>query len=125
MIRLLEFLNHALFWYYLASNISYLVMLIVALQTSAAHQRRLQSYRLDWFKDLPLAPPITIIAPALNEENSIRVAVRNLLDLDYPHLEVIIVVEGNFLPSASTARNPARIRMHNRACRRHFACLHS
>jgi len=37
-----------------------------------------------------MAPPITIIAPAHNEENSIRVAVRNLLELDYPELEVIV-----------------------------------
>ena len=95
MIRLLEFSNHALFWYYLASNISYLVMLIVALKTSAVHQRRLKSHRLEWYKDSPLAPPITIIAPAHNEEGSIRVAVRNLLELEYPQLEVIVVNDGS------------------------------
>src|SRR5258708_37958064 len=95
MIRLLGFLNHTLFWYYLASNLSYLTMLIVALKTSAAHQRRLKSHRLSWFMESPLAPPITIIAPAHNEEKSIRVAVRNLLDLDYPKLEVIVVNDGS------------------------------
>lgn len=95
MIRLLEFSNHALFWYYLASNISYLVILIVALKTSAVHQRRLKSHRLEWYKDSPLAPPITIIAPAHNEEGSIRVAVRNLLELEYPQLEVIVVNDGS------------------------------
>jgi cellulose synthase/poly-beta-1,6-N-acetylglucosamine synthase-like glycosyltransferase len=95
MIRFLEFSNHALFWYYLASNLAYLVMLIVAIKTSAAHQRRLESHRLPWLKESPLAPPITIIAPAHNEETSIRVAVRNLLQLDYPHLEIIIVNDGS------------------------------
>jgi len=51
------------FWYYLASNLAYLMMLIVALKTSAAHQRRLESYR---FVDRRnnMTPPITIIAPA-------------------------------------------------------------
>src|SRR6266446_5321954 len=58
-------------------------------------QRRLKSHRLSWFKESPLAPPITIIAPAHNEEKSIRVAVRNLLDLDYPQLEVIVVNDGS------------------------------
>ena len=86
MIRLLELSNHTLFWYYLASNISYLVMLIVALKTSAAHQRSLESHRLGWFKESPLAPPIKIIAPPHNEEKSIRVEVRNLLEIDYPQL---------------------------------------
>src|ERR1700737_1793845 len=95
MIRLLEISNHALFWYYLTSNLAYLTMLIVALKTSAAHQRSLKSYRLAWFKESPLAPPITIIAPAHNEERSIRVAVRNLLVLDYPQLEVIVVNDGS------------------------------
>lgn len=95
MIRSLDILNHALFWYYLASNLAYLTMLIVALKTSAAHQRRLQSHLLTWIKETPLTPPITVIAPAHNEESSIRVAVRNLLELDYPQLEVIVVNDGS------------------------------
>jgi cellulose synthase/poly-beta-1,6-N-acetylglucosamine synthase-like glycosyltransferase len=95
MIRLLDVLNHTLFWYYLASNLAYLVMLLVALKTSAAHQRRLESHRLNWIADTPMAPPITLIAPAHNEESSIRVAVRNLLELDYPELEIIVVNDGS------------------------------
>ena len=95
MIGFLNVSNHALFWYYLASNLAYLMMLIVALKTSAAHQRRLESHRLGWIKQTPLAPPITIIAPAHNEESSIRVAVRNLLELEYPQLEVIVVNDGS------------------------------
>ena len=42
-----------------------------------------------------MAPGITVIAPAHNEEASIRVAVRNLLELDYPQLEVIVVNDGS------------------------------
>jgi cellulose synthase/poly-beta-1,6-N-acetylglucosamine synthase-like glycosyltransferase len=95
MIRFLDISNHTLFWYYLASNLAYLIMLIVALKTSAAHQRRLESHRLSWIKESPMAPPITIIAPARNEESSIRIAVRNLLGLDYPQLEVIVVNDGS------------------------------
>ncbi len=94
MIRFLEISNHTLFWYYTAGNMAYLVMLIVALKTTAAHNRKLQSHRLNWVKETPMAPPITVIAPAHNEESSIRVAVRNLLDLDYPELEIIIVNDG-------------------------------
>ncbi len=95
MIRFLDFSNHVVFWYYLASNIAYLVMLLVAFRTSAAHQRLLESHGLHWVGDTPLAPPVTIIAPAHNEEGSIRIAVRNLLQLDYPELEVIVVNDGS------------------------------
>ncbi|MGH9714956.1 MAG: glycosyltransferase family 2 protein [Candidatus Acidiferrales bacterium] len=111
MIRFLDFSNHLLFWYYLASNVGYLVMLIVALKTSAAHQRRLESHRLSWIKDTPLAPPITIIAPAHNEESSIRVAVRNLLELDYPQLEVIVVNDGSEDRTLEEMREEFRLRL--------------
>jgi cellulose synthase/poly-beta-1,6-N-acetylglucosamine synthase-like glycosyltransferase len=110
MIRFLEISNHALFWYYLASNIGYLVMLFVALKTSAAHQRYLESHRLRWIKDTPLAPPITIIAPAHNEEASIRIAVRNLLELDYPELEVIVVNDGSEDRTLDEMREEFRLR---------------
>ncbi len=110
MIRLLEISNHTLFWYYLASNLAYLTMLIVALKTSAAHQRSLKSYRLAWFKESPLAPPITIIVPAHNEEKSIRAAVRNLLELDYPQLEVIVVNDGSEDRTLEEIREEFRLR---------------
>ena len=110
MIRLLDFSNHALFWYYLASNLAYLTMLIIALKTSAMHQHRLESIRLNWIKETPMAPPITVIAPAHNEEASIRVAVRNLLELDYPELEVIVVNDGSEDRTFEELREEFRLR---------------
>lgn len=111
MIRFLVFSNHTLFWYYLASNLAYLVMLLVALKTSFAHQRRLESHRLHWLKETPLSPPITIIAPAHNEENSIRIAVRNLLQLDYPQLEVIVVNDGSADRTLEEMREEFQLRL--------------
>jgi len=110
MIRFLEISNHTLFWYYLASNIAYLVMLVVAFKTSAAHQHRLESHRLAWIKESPLAPPITIIVPAHNEEASIRVEVRNLLELDYPELEIVVVNDGSDDGTLDEMREEFRLR---------------
>src|SRR5919109_3983228 len=95
MIRFLEISNHTFFWYYLASNLAYLTMLIIALRTSAMHQHRLESHRLNWFKETPMTPPISLIVPAHNEGASIRVNIRNLLKLDYPALEIIVVNDGS------------------------------
>src|SRR5579864_5400696 len=95
MSRFLEISNNTLFWYYLASNATYLIMLLIALKTSAKHHHLLESYRLGWMKDTTLAPPISIIVPAHNEEKSIRVAVRKLLELDYPELEIVVVNDGS------------------------------
>jgi len=93
--RFLQISNDTLFWYYLASNIAYLIMLIVALRTTARHHHLLESYRLGWMKETSLAPPITIIVPAHNEQKSIRVAVRKLLQLDYSEIQIIVVNDGS------------------------------
>ena len=95
MIYFLDVANHSLFFYYLLSNFAYLTMLVVALKTSAAHLRHLESIRFDWIKSSPMVPPITLLVPAHNEEKFICTAVRNLLDLDYPALEVIVVNDGS------------------------------
>jgi cellulose synthase/poly-beta-1,6-N-acetylglucosamine synthase-like glycosyltransferase len=95
MIHFLQVANQTLFYYYLLCNLAYLAMLIIALKTSAEHQRQLQSIKLSWIKGSPLAPPITIIAPAHNEEMSISVSVRNLLSLEYPEFEVIVINDGS------------------------------
>jgi cellulose synthase/poly-beta-1,6-N-acetylglucosamine synthase-like glycosyltransferase len=95
MIHVLDFANYALFWYYFAGNLVYLIALLIALKTSAAHQRRVGSYRLGWITESPLAPPITLLAPAHNEEKSIRISIRNLLELDYPELEIIVINDGS------------------------------
>ena len=95
MTQFLDVTNHILFYYYVVCNLTYLTMLILALKMSAAHQRRLESIKLSWIKGSPLAPPITLLVPAHNEEKSICVALKNLLDLDYPELEIIAVNDGS------------------------------
>lgn len=93
--QFLNLANYALFFYYLSGNLVYLLALIIALKTSATHQRGIESFRLRWITESPLAPPITLLAPALNEEKSIRLSIRNLLELDYPELEVVVINDGS------------------------------
>ncbi|HEY7826363.1 MAG TPA: glycosyltransferase [Candidatus Acidoferrales bacterium] len=95
MRELLQIANDTFFFYYLASNLSYLMLLIVALLSSRAHHQHLASLRLERIKASPLTPPITLIAPAHNEEASIAPSVRSLLRVDYPELEVVVVNDGS------------------------------
>lgn len=95
---ILDFLtvsNWTLFFYYLASNFAYLFLLLVAIFSSARHRQRLASIRLDRLKSSPLAPPISLLVPAHNEEQTIAESVRSLLRLDYPALEVVVVNDGS------------------------------
>ncbi|MHB8484266.1 MAG: glycosyltransferase family 2 protein [Candidatus Acidiferrales bacterium] len=95
MRELLQIANNTFFLYYLFSNLSYLALLIVALLSSRAHHQHLASLRLERIKASALTPPITLIAPAHNEEASIAPSVRSLLRVDYPELEVVVVNDGS------------------------------
>ena len=88
-------INDALFLYYLLSNLLYLFLLIFAVRASVLHQRMLASIRLERFRASPFSPPVSIIAPAHNEGQSIAQSVRSFLSLDYPALEVIVVNDGS------------------------------
>jgi len=110
MTTYLEWANHGLFYYYLLSNLAYLAMLVIALRTSAKHLRHLQSIRFDWIKDSPMMPPITLLVPAHNEDKFICTAVKNLLDLDYPELEVIVINDGSMDNSLPVMQREFRLR---------------
>ena len=46
-------------------------------------------------RNSPLAPGISIVAPAYNEQTTIISNVNSLLSLDYPKYEVVIVNDGS------------------------------
>jgi cellulose synthase/poly-beta-1,6-N-acetylglucosamine synthase-like glycosyltransferase len=92
----------ALAWYtafilvfFFAINTYYLVLTIagfwrtirVAREVRRPDQRRLLRS--------PLTPPISVLAPAYNEEANVVENVRSLLMLDYPLFEVILVNDGS------------------------------
>jgi cellulose synthase/poly-beta-1,6-N-acetylglucosamine synthase-like glycosyltransferase len=95
MIELLQLANNTLFLYYLISNLVYLLLLVVAIYSSMAHQQQLAAVRLERLRVSPLVPPISLLVPAHNEEKSIVESVHSLLTLDYPELEVIVVNDGS------------------------------
>ena len=95
MIGFLLFSSYALLLYYAASNIVYLILLIASIVATIRQQRRVSHLRLDWLRNSVLAPPISILVPARNEQMSIVESVRSLLALDYPELEVIVVNDGS------------------------------
>ncbi|MCL4524777.1 MAG: glycosyltransferase family 2 protein [Acidobacteria bacterium] len=95
MTYFLTFSNMTLFVYYVLSNSAYLILLILAIYSSARYQRHLSSFRVERIKRSPLAPPISLLVPAHNEERSIVESVESLLLLDYPELEVIVVNDGS------------------------------
>jgi len=81
--------------YFCLINFFYFLFLILSF-TGIFHYRNKVKYLS--FKEifhLPLVKPISIIAPAYNEEHSITESVNSLLTLEYPLYEVIVVNDGS------------------------------
>jgi len=95
-------LREALIWfnvsvlaYFLLLNTSYLVLIVLAALEARRDFRELQrGGDRDLFAD-PLAPSISVIVPAFNEEAVIIESVRGLLNLRYPNFEIIVVDDGS------------------------------
>lgn len=81
--------------YFLAMNLTYIVMLFLSMIALF----RARAVRVPELDHLTLrddsTPPISIIAPAFNEQETIVDSIRALLQLDYPHYEVIVVNDGS------------------------------
>jgi cellulose synthase/poly-beta-1,6-N-acetylglucosamine synthase-like glycosyltransferase len=81
--------------YFLVLNLLYVWFTAVAWRSIAAHLRAARYAPLDEIFASPLAPGISVLVPAYNEEAGIVESVRSLLDLRYPVHEVVVVNDGS------------------------------
>lgn len=95
MTTLLQPINGLLFLYFLVANLVYLALLVTAIVSTVRHQRQLSLVRLDRIRLSPLAPPISLLVAAHNEEKTIVESVDSLLALDYPEIEIVVANDGS------------------------------
>jgi cellulose synthase/poly-beta-1,6-N-acetylglucosamine synthase-like glycosyltransferase len=95
-------LDLALRWYagfilifFFAINSYYLVLTIAGFWRTLRAVMELQSADQRRLLRSPLTPPVSVLAPAFNEEANVVENVRSLLMLDYPLYEVILVNDGS------------------------------
>jgi cellulose synthase/poly-beta-1,6-N-acetylglucosamine synthase-like glycosyltransferase len=87
--------NNVVLAYFALMNVMYLVLLYHA---SLAMLDRVRRGRMEAIDDLmrsPLAPGVTVVVPAFNEQECIVDSVRSLLALRYPRFQVIVVSDGS------------------------------
>ncbi len=81
--------------YFLVLNSSYLVLIGLAALESTQHMRRLWHSGYEDMYASPFTLPVSIIAPAYNEEATIVESTRAMLGLRYPEFEVVVVDDGS------------------------------
>jgi cellulose synthase/poly-beta-1,6-N-acetylglucosamine synthase-like glycosyltransferase len=81
--------------YFMLLNSWYLVLLALAAYEAFSAARRAPFAGHNELSRSPLAPPISIIVPARDEEKTIVECVRGLLNLRYPDHEVVVIDDGS------------------------------
>lgn len=87
--------NVYLIFYFVAINLVYILLFILALIGSKRTVNLAKTKKFSLLFTDKLLPGISIIAPAYNEEKSIIESVTSLLNLKYPNYEVIVVNDGS------------------------------
>jgi cellulose synthase/poly-beta-1,6-N-acetylglucosamine synthase-like glycosyltransferase/peptidoglycan/xylan/chitin deacetylase (PgdA/CDA1 family) len=89
--RLSAFATRILPWIGVAIGVLTMLRLVVTVVLARRHAREARARPLA----LDVAPPVTIVVPAYNEEAGIEAAVRSLAGSDHPEVEVIVVDDGS------------------------------
>jgi cellulose synthase/poly-beta-1,6-N-acetylglucosamine synthase-like glycosyltransferase len=71
------------------------VLLAIAAVENGRRLRQRRAENVNAFQDSELVIPVSVIAPVFNEEAVVVRAVRSLLDLEYPQLEIVVVDDGS------------------------------
>ncbi|MBI1912672.1 MAG: glycosyltransferase family 2 protein [Deltaproteobacteria bacterium] len=87
--------NYVVLGYYTAANFVYFVLLVMAVGLIMNHLLRLSYGKYQESIHPSVAPPISILIAAYNEEATIVESIRSLFHLNYPDYEIIVVNDGS------------------------------
>ncbi|MGH9782965.1 MAG: glycosyltransferase family 2 protein, partial [Terriglobia bacterium] len=95
VILVTNIFNNIIVLYFFLANGSYTILMVMSFIHIWLYQLRIGYAGLQEVRESPVTPPVSVIVPAFNEENSIILTVESLLKLDYPALEIIVVDDGS------------------------------
>lgn len=95
IILFVEPLGWVFIGYFFIVNITYIVLTIVSLYHVKKQQRYNKVFNVEGLFQSELFAPISILAPAFNEELNIVSSIEALMQLQYPDFEVIVINDGS------------------------------
>ncbi|MEX2584168.1 MAG: glycosyltransferase [Gemmatimonadota bacterium] len=95
LLAVIDGFNRFILVYFSFVTVVYFVMTAAAVRGIRRYVRRLGAVDSAEVLQAAGAPPITVIAPAFNEERSCVQMVQALLALDYPDHEIIVIDDGS------------------------------
>ena len=91
----LQLVNYIVLVYFVLLNTTYLITSFGAIRWLKKYSFRLKSIDLDELMTSAGAPPITMLAPAFNEEATVVESTQSLLTLRYPSFEIVLINDGS------------------------------
>jgi cellulose synthase/poly-beta-1,6-N-acetylglucosamine synthase-like glycosyltransferase len=92
---ILDVVTYLVLVYFILLNSVYLATSLFAFRALRRYAQRMKSLDLEDLLRGAGAPPITLVAPAYNEEPTCVESVRSLLTLEYPEYEIVVVNDGS------------------------------
>lgn len=94
-MSVLRVLEAVVLGYFLVVNGFLLLLLVLSALDLRRHRALGWLAEIDDLRSSPLAPRISVLAPAYGEESTIVESTRSLLALAYPQLEIVVVNDGS------------------------------
>lgn len=94
-MTLQELIGVLIIAYFAVINFVYLFLIVVSFFHIRRQQREKEVFSMKGLFRSNLYSPISILAPAYNEESTVAASVRSLLQLQFPNYEVIVINDGS------------------------------
>jgi cellulose synthase/poly-beta-1,6-N-acetylglucosamine synthase-like glycosyltransferase len=104
--------------YYGVVNLLYTALLAISFFAIMRYIKRIKYSPFKDFMSSRETPPVSILIPAFNEENTILRAVRSALSINYPFFEVIVINDGSTDHTLDTLIQAFHLRKTDRAYRK-------
>ncbi|MEK8023731.1 MAG: glycosyltransferase [Candidatus Hydrogenedentota bacterium] len=92
---ILEIASIMVLMYFLLLNATYGITSIIAFAALRSHARKIRTLGVEELATIAGVPPVTLVAPAYNEEKTCVDSVNAFLTLRYPDFEVLVVNDGS------------------------------